>query len=290
MQNSPTSFTDPTGNTPVSSGASWRPTASDIQDVTGRYNRYLNWLSTVWNAVMFKAGGTNLITTVNISNVGYFHVYSPSKFLQPSEWMATIAYDRNDPDDMLIAELTARRIQDRMTVDAIGGITTSAIVNGFDIAIRTAFDPIDTLASFVEFTKKPSWSAVLGMVPLTPVPMGRFAGLTPTEAVIGKELDYLFGRATGRQHNLDRSADMLRQMERIGMPDSSGNRRIMTDHFQNVLNDASNIVTTQDNGKVVRESLLMGPNGGVKIQSIWDGARLETFALLGVGSRYRHLP
>ncbi len=178
VQNSPTSFIDPTGNTAVSSGASWRPTASDIQDVTGRYNRYLNWLSTVWNAVMCKAGGTNLITTVYISNVGYFHVYSPSNFLQPSEWMATIAYDRNDPDDMLIAELTARRIQDRMTVDAIGGITTSAIVNGFDIAIRTAFDPIDTLASFVEFTKKPSWPALLGMVPLIPGTMGRLPGQT----------------------------------------------------------------------------------------------------------------
>jgi RHS repeat-associated protein len=182
VQNSPTSFTDPTGNTAVNSGASWRPTTSDIRDVTGRYNRYLNWLSTVWNAVMFKAGGTNLITAVNISNVGYFHVYSAPGPLQPSEWMATIAYDRNDPDDMLIAELTARRIQDRMTVDTIGGITTSAIVNGFDIAIRTAFDPIDTLASFVEFTKKPSWSALLGMAPFIPGTTSRFAGLTPNTA------------------------------------------------------------------------------------------------------------
>jgi RHS repeat-associated protein len=39
-------------------------------------------------------------------------------------------------------------------------------------------------------------------------------------AALGRKLDYLFGRATGRLHNIERSTDMLRQMERIGLRDT----------------------------------------------------------------------
>ncbi len=109
------------------------------------------------------------------------------------------------------------------------------------------------------------------------------------EAVIGRKLEYLFGKATGRAHNIERSTDMLRQMERIGLPDTAANRKLMTNHFQGVLNDATNISGKGRNGEAIRESLLMGPNGGVKVESIWDKNTLQSFKLKGVGSRYRHL-
>jgi hypothetical protein len=53
-------------------------------------------------------------------------------------------------------------------------------------------------------------------------------------------------------------------MERIGPPDTAANRQLMSQHFQGVLNDATNIVGTGRHGTTIRESLLMGPNGGVK--------------------------
>lgn len=76
---------------------------------------------------------------------------------------------------------------------------------------------------------------------------------------------------------------MLMQLERIGLPDTVGNRALFEQHLQAVVNDASNIATTQANGRVVRESLLMGPNGAVKIESIWEGFTLVTINLFGGG-------
>ncbi|MBM4128106.1 MAG: hypothetical protein FJ247_12280 [Nitrospira sp.] len=110
--------------------------------------------------------------------------------------------------------------------------------------------------------------------------------VAPREAVLGQKLDYLFGKATGRAHSIERSTDMLRHMERIGLPDTPANRQLMSQHFQGVLNDATNIVATGRNGTTIRESLLMGPNGGVKVTSYWDGETLRTFILEGVGSRF----
>ncbi len=114
--------------------------------------------------------------------------------------------------------------------------------------------------------------------------------VTPREAVLGRKLDYLFGKATGSAHNIERSTDMLRQLERIGLHDTPANRQLMAKHFQDVLNDASNIAGTGRGGTTIRESLLMGPNGAVKIVSYWDGNVLRTFKLLGGKGRFKHRP
>lgn len=42
---------------------------------------------------------------------------------------------------------------------------------------------------------------------------------------------------------------------------------------------------TQSNGRVLRESMLMGPAGGVKMQTVWEGNNLITVILYGAGSR-----
>lgn len=98
---------------------------------------------------------------------------------------------------------------------------------------------------------------------------------------LGRKLDYLFGQATGRLHNIDRSQSMLRQLQRIGLPDRPDVRRYLADHFTKVVNDPSNIVDRLENGYVKRESLLMGPRGALKMDTIWDGARLITAMLKG---------
>ncbi|WP_196602046.1 hypothetical protein [Pectinatus frisingensis] len=46
-------------------------------------------------------------------------------------------------------------------------------------------------------------------------------------------------------------------------------------------NNPASILKTQENGRVVRESLLSGPNGVIKVESVWDGSKLITATLFG---------
>lgn len=73
---------------------------------------------------------------------------------------------------------------------------------------------------------------------------------------------------------------MLRQLESVGLVDNAATRR-STVHLAGALNDASNILRTQANGTVVRESVLAGPNGVMKFETIWDGAKLITGKFYG---------
>ncbi|MCK4261456.1 MAG: hypothetical protein KAX49_20985 [Halanaerobiales bacterium] len=98
---------------------------------------------------------------------------------------------------------------------------------------------------------------------------------------LGRKLDYLFGKATGKRHNIDRSVGLLRQMERIGFPDSPKAREYMNHIFTEILNDPTTFVCIQENGRVLRDFLLVGPNGLLKLESIWEGTKLITFQLLG---------
>ncbi len=109
--------------------------------------------------------------------------------------------------------------------------------------------------------------------------LARAPANTSRVAILGNKLDYLFGKAKGDPHSVQRSLDMLRQMERIGLPDTPEIRRYTAQYFQSVLNDPTNIAQILPNGRVMRESLLMGPRGGVKVVSIWEENRLITFWL-----------
>jgi RHS repeat-associated protein len=98
---------------------------------------------------------------------------------------------------------------------------------------------------------------------------------------LGRMLDYLFGLATGAAHNIERSTTMMGQLNRIGLNDTPASRRLVTEHLTDVFNDPSTIRAVQDNGRVVRESLLSGPGGNLKMESIWEGDRLITMNLFG---------
>jgi len=98
---------------------------------------------------------------------------------------------------------------------------------------------------------------------------------------IGRKLEYMLGNATGSEHNIDRSVGMLQQLESIDLSDTAATRNFLTGHLTKVLNDPSNIVKIQENGRVVRESLLMGPQGGLKLESVWEANKLITMVLHG---------
>ena len=98
-------------------------------------------------------------------------------------------------------------------------------------------------------------------------------------AEIGTKLEYVFGKATGSAHNIERSTGMLRQLESVGIFDNAAGRSVLKNNLERVFSETGGIL--QSNGRYLRESLLMGPNGGLKVESIWDANKLITVKLLG---------
>ncbi|MGC6175857.1 hypothetical protein, partial [Lacrimispora sp. 38-1] len=107
----------------------------------------------------------------------------------------------------------------------------------------------------------------------------------------GKKLDYLFGKATGSKHNIERSLQMKEELAHIGVYDTPSNRVALEKHLNGVLNDSSNIIGTETRSYIAKElpgtpmveytattkeSFFMGPGGGVKLETVWDGDRLIT--------------
>ena len=112
---------------------------------------------------------------------------------------------------------------------------------------------------------------------------GRKPPPVPTKLIptLGNKLEYFLGNATGSEHNIERSLDLARQLQRIGLPDTAATRQYLTDALTDVLNNPVNISAVQANGRVVRDSLLMGPIGGAKLQTVWDGNKLITVNIFG---------
>ncbi|WP_368294546.1 hypothetical protein [Dehalobacter sp. TBBPA1] len=106
-------------------------------------------------------------------------------------------------------------------------------------------------------------------------------GAAKTVPEFGNKLEYVFGNATGTMHNIERSVGMERQLNSIGIFDNAAGRNIVLDNLTKAYNNPSSILEVQQNGRVVRESLIAGPNGFVKAESIWDGSKLITVTLFG---------
>ncbi len=98
--------------------------------------------------------------------------------------------------------------------------------------------------------------------------------------ILSQKLDYVFGKATGRQHNLDRSLGMLRQLKSIGIHDTPTSRADMATHLKQVFHDQNSIASENGNW-IKRESLLAGPGGFLKVESTWKGPQLITIVLKG---------
>lgn len=117
-----------------------------------------------------------------------------------------------------------------------------------------------------------------------------------SKADLGNKLDYLFGEASGNKHNIERSRAMQEELRKIGIHNTPSGREYISNHLNDVLKDSSNIsnvevrsyIAKELPGKpiveytaITRESLLMGPGGAVKVESVWDGNRLITVIVKG---------
>ena len=94
-------------------------------------------------------------------------------------------------------------------------------------------------------------------------------------AVIGRKLDYLFGRASGNAHNIERSTSMLRQMERIGLQDTPAARQFMNGYFQQVFRNTANVAAV---------TLIINQTAGITLYNplAGIGATIETFNCLNL--------
>lgn len=78
---------------------------------------------------------------------------------------------------------------------------------------------------------------------------------------------------TSGSHNTARSAQNVQMLNRIGIYDNSAGRAVLSEHFDEVVSSTSNVARTftDDFGTYqVRESLLAGPNGFLKLESTWQ--------------------
>ena len=76
---------------------------------------------------------------------------------------------------------------------------------------------------------------------------------------------------------------MASALGRIGIYDNESMRQYMAEHMAQVLNDSLNIIN-RERGTEIRESLLMGPNGAVKLETVWQEDKLIT-AVVKEGAR-----
>ncbi|HEY9704524.1 MAG TPA: hypothetical protein V6C58_18920, partial [Allocoleopsis sp.] len=96
---------------------------------------------------------------------------------------------------------------------------------------------------------------------------------------IAQKLNYLFGKATGNPQTIMRSKEMLRLLESVGFFDTPENRNYILNYLENVFYDQANISEIQADGRLIKDSFLMGSQGGLKMQTVWSENKLITFFL-----------
>ena len=67
-------------------------------------------------------------------------------------------------------------------------------------------------------------------------------------ADLGNKLDYLFGKASGNKHNIERSKAMQVELQKIGIHNTSSGRKYISNHLNDVLKDPTNIMGRLDEG------------------------------------------
>jgi RHS repeat-associated protein len=105
--------------------------------------------------------------------------------------------------------------------------------------------------------------------------------VTARSPMLGNKLAYFLGEATGSAHNIERSTTMARQLSRIGLWNNTETQTYLTQHLTDLLKDDANILMTQSNGRIVRESLLPGPGGFLKWRTVWEQNSLITGTFFG---------
>lgn len=99
-----------------------------------------------------------------------------------------------------------------------------------------------------------------------------------------QKLSYLFGQATGSPDNILRSREMLRLLQSIGIYDTIENRNYMVRHIEAAFYDLTNIIRVQPDGRIIKDSLLMGKRGALRMETIWQKNKLITIFLKSGGN------
>lgn len=103
--------------------------------------------------------------------------------------------------------------------------------------------------------------------------------IAPTRAGVIDEgkFDYLFGQVTSNPHNMSRSQQLQSELSHISIYDTADGRCILTNHLNDVASDSSSIVRTFSENRdgvtqnfTVRESLLKGPGGFIRLETTFE--------------------
>lgn len=104
--------------------------------------------------------------------------------------------------------------------------------------------------------------------------------IVASSVVDANKFNYLFGRATGSKHNLDRSNQLALEMKRLGVTDDLNGHATLAEHFDQAAKNPDNIVkkyTDQYGNFEVKESFFIGPSGKATMFE-------STFQVMGDGS------
>ena len=102
------------------------------------------------------------------------------------------------------------------------------------------------------------------LLPGKKVPDFTAAQTIANSVIDAKKFDYLFGRAKGNPHTLDRTNQLALEMKRPGITDDINGHAILAEHFTQATTDQSNIIkkyTDQYGSFEIRESFFIGPSG-----------------------------
>ena len=194
----------------------------------------------------------------------------------------TFIGSRNDYNNTINAQKIAYGEQFRNTVLTPTG-TIAYYVSGMNSETAMQWGRLDvSSAAMIKGLRGTSSSQ-----PNKPLNVGKAHVIQPklninasfSKVEIGTKLEYPFGKATGSLHNIERSTGMLKQLESVGIFDNSTGRNLLNNHLTKTYNN--NIGMLQSNGRCFRESLLIGPNGILKVESVWEKNKLITITLFG---------
>ncbi|MFK8260736.1 VENN motif pre-toxin domain-containing protein, partial [Erwinia sp. AnSW2-5] len=125
-----------------------------------------------------------------------------------------------------------------------------------------------------------------GMLAGIILPGKKVPGITAAQTIANsvvdaKKFDYLFGRATGNSHTLDRTNQLALEMKQLGITDDINGHAVLAEHFTQATKIPNNVVkkyTDQYGSFEIRESFFIGPSGKATMFE-------STFKITGDGTR-----
>jgi RHS repeat-associated protein len=210
---------------------------------------------------------------------------NPLRYVDPSGQTPQDSFELNfnrDVKDLLEKRITEEEFRSRMNSRGVGAAIGAAIVAAY------IWGPEVATAIMMWATRNPEKVNQLAEEAVqfssgNPAPA---PGASASASInLGRKLEYLLGNATGNPHNIQRSTTMASELGRIGLQDSSATRQYLTEHLYQVGEAvAQGAGAVQKNGNILRESLLFGPGGAVKLKTIWqktqDEVKLITIEVL----------